>query len=222
MHNPFDRHRRAVLWDVDGTLLDSSDYHWWSWRETMADQGVEITRQQFVASFGQRNDTILRTYFGPDFPDDEIARIADRKEARYRELMQLGGVEPLPGVVRWLQHLQRAGWQQAIASSAPRANVDAIVAALGLAPFFAAIVTAEDVQRGKPDPQVFLTAAARLGVPPRRCVVIEDAPAGIQATHRGGMRAIGVLSSHPTLAADIAVRTLDELPDDTFDRLVED
>ena len=208
---------RAVLWDMDGTLLDSADYHWLAWRDMLHAEGYPITHDQFKATFGQRNDTILRGYFGASLPDAEVARVGGAKEARYRELVRERGITLLPGVGMWLARLRAAGWRQAIASAAPRANVEAIVAALDIAPFFGAIVAAEDVQRGKPDPQVFLLAAERLGAPPARCVVVEDAPAGIEAAHRAGMRAIGVRTSHADLRADIVADTLDLLPEDAFD-----
>jgi len=211
---------RAVLWDMDGTLLDSAQYHWLAWREILAGERFELAHGQFVATFGQRNDTILRDWLGADLPLGEIARIGEAKEARYRALVQAGGITLLPGVERWLMRLQADGWRQAIASAAPRANVEAIVAALGIAAYFDAISSAEDVQRGKPDPQVFLVAAERLGVPPARCIVIEDAPAGLLGAQCGGMHAIGVRSSHTDLLADIVVDTLAELPDDAFERLI--
>jgi beta-phosphoglucomutase family hydrolase len=211
---------RAVLWDVDGTLLDSAEYHWLAWRETMAVEGFDLSRERFAASFGWRNDAILREWLGADLVEAEIDRIGNLKEARYRELMREGGVTPLPGVRHWLEQLHAAGWRQAVASSAPRLNVEAIVAALEIERFFGAITSAEDVQRGKPDPQVFLAAAEKLGVDPARCVVVEDAPAGVEGGRRAGMATIGVLSSHSSLSADVVVRTLDELADDAFDRLV--
>src|SRR5437764_11564222 len=178
---------RAVLWDMDGTLLDSAEYHWHSCREILAGERFELTHDQFVATFGQRNDTMLRDWLGADLPIGEIDRIGAAKEARYRALVQAGGITLLPGVERWLVRLQADGWRQAVASAAPRANVEAIVAALGIAAYFDAISSAEDVQRGKPDPQVFLVAAERVGVPPARCIVIEDAPAGLLGAQRGGM-----------------------------------
>jgi beta-phosphoglucomutase family hydrolase len=211
---------RAVLWDMDGTLLDSAQYHWLAWQESLYAEGYNVTREQFEASFGQRNDTILRGYFGPELTDDEIARIGGDKEARYRNLVRERGIDLLRGVRRWLARLSAEGWRQAIASAAPLANVEAIVAALEITPFFDAFVSAEDVQRGKPDPQVFLIAAERLAVAPARCVVVEDAPAGLEAARRAGMRAIGVRSTHADLRADIVVDTLDDLPDDGFDRLL--
>ena len=134
--------------------------------------------------------------------------------------MRASGITLLPGVERWLKQLKADGWRQAIASAAPRLNVEAIVAALQIEAYFDAISSAEDVQRGKPDPQVFLVAAERVGATPDRCIVVEDAPAGIAGAHRGGMRAIGVRSSHADLHGDIVVDTLADLPDDAFERLL--
>lgn len=207
---------------MDGTLLDSADYHWLSWRDALAREGVDLTYEQFAATFGQRNDTILRGYFGPHMPASEIERIAEAKELRYRELVRTRGIELLPGVRRWLMRLKRDGWRQAVASSAPRTNIETIIEVLDLREYFDVVVSAEDVQRGKPDPQVFLVAAERVAVPPARCIVVEDAPAGLEAARRAGMRAIGVRSSHAELQADRVVGTLDELPDDAFDALLPD
>ena len=215
-----DAKKRAVLWDVDGTMIDSSEYHWLSWRDALAAEHFPLTRGQFASTFGQRNDEILRGYFGGDYPARELARVGEAKETAYRELVRARGVELLPGVGRWLERLGEGGWRQALASSAPRANLEAIIAALDIGAYFAAIVSAEDVTRGKPDPQVFLAAAEKTGAAPARCVVVEDAPAGVEAAHRAGMRAVGVLTAHASLRADIVVRTLDELPDDAFERLL--
>ena len=211
---------RAVLWDVDGTLIDSAEYHWLSWREALAREKFALTRERFNASFGQRNDTILRSYFGADFPAAEIERVAGAKEELYRELIGARGIEPLPGVLRWLARLRAEGWRQAVASSAPRANLDAIMAALNIADYFDALATAEEVERGKPHPDIFLAAAEKLGVPPARCVVVEDAPAGIEGARRAGCRTVGVLTTHDALDADVVVRSLEELADDAFARLV--
>ena len=210
----------AVLWDVDGTLLDSAEYHWLAWQETMAAEGHAVTYEQFISTFGQRNETILRGWLGPDLTARELDRIAEEKERRYRHLIQTRGVECLPGVRRWLKRLHGEGWRQAVASSAPLINIQTILEALAIGGCFDAIVSSEDVQRGKPDPQVFLAAAAKVAVPPQRCIVVEDAPAGIEGGRRAGMHTIGVRSSHATLQADWVVRSLDELPEDAFDWLL--
>lgn len=212
---------RAVLWDVDGTLIDSAEYHWLSWKEVLAAEKYALTRERFDATFGQRNDAVLRSYFGSGFPLSEIKRIGAAKETRYRELVRTGGIKPLPGVRRWLTRLKKDGWRQVIASSAPPLNIEAILAALDLAGYFDAIISAEDVERGKPDPQLFLVAATKVGVPPARCIVVEDAPAGVEGGRRAGMRTIGVLSTHSHLEADLVVKSLDDLPDDAFNELLQ-
>jgi len=205
----------AVLWDLDGTLLDSEEYHWRSWRETMDSLGRPITREQFLATFGLRNDEILPRWLGPAASREEIDRISREKEQLYRQMLRAGGAAPLPGAAEWVRKLNADGWRQAIASSAPRQNVDVVVDVLGLASFFQAVVSAEDVTAGKPDPQVFLTAAARLKRQPAGCIVVEDAAAGVEAARRAGMRSIGV-SRNGRLAADLAVASLDQLPEDAF------
>lgn len=190
-----------------------------SWRDTLASEGVAITYEQFLDSFGQKNDRILRGWL-PNSTADAIARIGEAKEAEYRRLARTHGLTPLPGAAEWLARLQAAGWRQAIASSAPRENVEVMLSALALRDYFDVITSAEDVTAGKPDPQVFLSAASRLDVPPSRCVVVEDAAAGIEAARRAAMRSVGV-SRSSRLDADVYVTSLDELPPETFEKLVE-
>jgi beta-phosphoglucomutase len=211
---------RAVLWDLDGTLVDSEEYHWRAWRETMAAEGAPVTREQFLASFGQRNDLILGEWLGRGADRERVRRIGEAKEGLYRRLVAEEGLSPLAGAAEWVKRLSGGGWRQAIASSAPRLNVQVVLGALGLSAAFQAIVSAEDVTIGKPDPQVFLLAAARLGIAPARCVVVEDAAPGIEAARRAGMRSIGVRGA-TTAAADVSVGSLDELPPDVFERLLE-
>jgi beta-phosphoglucomutase len=211
---------RAVLWDLDGTLVDSEAFHWQSWQFALEADGVDVTFAQFKASFGQRNDRILRVWLGAEATDERIARVAEAKEAEYRRLAETHGLTPLPGAADWLERLQRNGWRQAIASSAPRLNVEVMLRALHLTRYFDAIVSSEDVAHGKPDPEVFLTAAARLDVAPSHAVVVEDAAAGIEAARRAGMRSIGV-SLTAALPADVTVASLADLSPETFDRLLE-
>jgi len=213
--------KRAALWDVDGTLIDSREYHWLSWQGALAAEDFAVTREQFESSFGRRNDEILRGYF-PAYGAADVERVGRAKEVAYRRLIRERGIELLPGVRRWLDRLKGGGWLQAVASSAPLENLEVISAALGLEKYFSAVASAEDVTEGKPDPQVFLAAASKLGVEAAACVVVEDAPSGTEAARRAGMRCVGVLSSHGELRADLVVRTLEELPDDAFDNLLAD
>ena len=213
---------RAVLWDMDGTLIDSAEYHWLTWRDTLAGEGHALTDEQFASWFGQRNDAILRRYFGEGITPAEISRLGEAKEAAYRDMVRGRGIEPLPGVRQWLARLRDTGWCQAVASSAPPANIEVIIEVLGLDGVFDAWVSAEEVAHGKPAPDVFMRAAEKLGVPPARSVVVEDAPAGVEAGRRGGMRTVGVTSMSRPLDADIVVASLEDLPDDAFERLVGD
>ena len=210
---------RAVLWDLDGTLVDSTEYHWRSWQRPLADEGVHISRADFLASFGQRNDTILARWLGAHADPARSARVGDAKEASYRAIIAAEGIAPLPGAAEWVHRLHKAGWLQAIASSAPRLNVEVVRRALGFEALVETIVAAEDVRAGKPDPEVFLAAAAKLAVPPERCIVVEDAAAGIEAARRARMRCIGV-GHGDVAAADLVARSLADLPDDAFERLL--
>jgi beta-phosphoglucomutase len=209
----------AVLWDLDGTLVDSADLHWISWRDTLAAEGHDITYQQFLDSFGQKNDRILPLWLGADTAAERVARIGEAKEAEYRRLALERGLTPLPGAADWLRRLHARAWKQAIASSAPLQNVEVMLQALGVGREIDAIVGAEDVTAGKPDPQVFLKAAAKLDVPVDRCVIVEDAAVGIEAARRAGIKCIGV-SRTVALDADLAVRSLADLPSDAFERLL--
>ena len=212
---------RAVLWDMDGTLIDSEEFHWISWRDTLANEGIAITHEQFLSSFGQRNDFILPRWLGTAATPERIERIANAKEELYRQLLRRGGISPLPGVAHWVHRLHKEGWLQAIASAAPRANIEAVLEALSATHTFQGIVSAEDVHRGKPDPEVYLTAAARVGVSPDRCIVVEDAVAGVQGARSAGMRSIGVSHNGAHLPADVVVESLELLEPDAFEMLLE-
>ena len=211
---------RAVLWDMDGTLIDSEEFHWIAWRDTMEKEEIPITREQFLATFGQRNDSILPLWLGADATPQRIERVANAKEQLYRELIREHGMKPLPGVAAWLRTLHDNGWLQAIASAAPRENIEVILEALSATGIFQAIISAEDVHRGKPDPEVFLVAASRLEARPSRSIVVEDALAGVEAARRAGMHSIGVSRNGKDLPADIVVQSLEQLNSDSFDVLL--
>jgi HAD superfamily hydrolase (TIGR01509 family) len=212
----------GALWDLDGTLVDSAGHHWVAWRDTLLAEGRSVQPADFANSFGKRNDEILHELFGPAIAPEWIEHVSEAKERTYRRLVRERGLEPLPGAFDWLSRLHEAGWKQALASSAPRPNIDAVFAVLGLERFLDAVVSADEVGRGKPDPAIFLEAARRLGLAPGRCVVVEDAPAGVEAARRAGMRSIGVLSDHHVaLDADMVVPSLDVLPSRAFDELLD-
>jgi len=215
------RREEAVLWDLDGTLVDSAELHYRAWRETLGERGREHPPEEFAHYFGKRNDHVLRGLFGGSLDPEEAQRIAEEKEARFRRLVREVGLQPVPGGREWLERERKAGRRQALASSAPRVNIMVSIEGLGFSPYLDAIVAAEEVEEGKPDPAIFLEAARRVDVPPGRCVVVEDSPAGLEAARRAGMRSIGIVTPHyPSLTADLVVPSLRELPPDSIDRLL--
>jgi len=213
---------KAALWDLDGTLVDSAEFHWRAWRDVMAEEGLPVTHEQFVQSFGMRNDLILSGWLGNNADPERTRRLSEEKESRFRALVRAHGIEPLPGVRAWVERLHGEGWLHAIATSAPRANLEALSDAMGMRQFFGAGIAAEDVTHGKPDPEVFLLAASRLGAEPGRSIVVEDAPSGIEAGRRAGMRTVGVSLLHTLPNADVYVGTMTDLPPDIFTRLLKE
>lgn len=206
----------AVIFDFDGVVIDSHDAHGRSWFALAGELGKELTQETFVSTFGQRNESILPFLGWAEENDRErIQQLGNRKEDLYREILRAEGVVPLPGVVALLTELKETGISCAIGTSTPRANVECVLEITGLGDFFQDIAASEDVSRGKPDPEVFLKAAAKLGADPSSCVVIEDAQVGLRAAKAAGMKAVGVTITHPAEALapespDRIVATLEE------------
>ncbi len=214
----------ALLWDVDGTLVDTAELHFQAWLTLAKELGKPFTRSDFAGTFGWRNPEIIPKLFGVTYSDDQIQQLGDYKEEICRR-EAAKGVALLPGVRALLDAVGAAGIAQAIGSSAPRHNIELILRDTQTAGCFAAIVALEDTRRGKPDPEVFLLGAKALAIPPPRCIVLEDAPVGIQAAKAGGMHAIGVtfVGHHSAkkltaAGADLVVPSLEDVP---LDRLLE-
>lgn len=206
-------HQWGVLFDWDGVVIDSSSQHERSWELLAAERGLSLPEGHFKAGFGKKNEVIIPA-LGWSSDPDMVRELADRKEELYRSLVAAEGVVVLPGARELLSALKEAGIPRAVGSSTPRGNLDALFAATGLDSFFDAVVCGSDVTHGKPHPEVFLAGAQRLALRPERCVVIEDAFAGIEAARNAGMKVIGVATTHPmeSLAGcDLAVRSLAEV-----------
>ncbi len=213
--------RRGVLWDLDGVLADTGESHYQSWVETLTENGIPFTREQFQATFGMNNKGILTILLGHPPDPEMLAKIGQAKEHRFRQAIR-GSVRPLPGVLVWLERLGEMGVRQAVASSAPYENVEALVDELEISSFFDALVSGSGMP-GKPNPDVFLHTARQIDVLPERCIVVEDAIAGVTAAKRAGMKCIAVTTTNPaeTLsAADIVVEGLDKLQPDVIDTLL--
>lgn len=204
----------GAIFDWDGVIIDSARLHEQSWHRLAGELGKTIASQSFIRGFGMKSARIIEEIHGWATEPEAIARLTNRKEALYREIVGQEEIAPLPGVMEWLHRLQEAGVPRAVASSTLRSNIDAVLARIGLERAFRAIVSGEDVTHGKPHPEVFEIAAERLGMARERCVVFEDAHVGIEAAHAAGMKVVAVTTTHPAgelTAADLVVRRLDEL-----------
>jgi len=217
----------AVIWDVDGTLVDTAELHFAAWVKLARELDKPFSRADFAATFGRRNPEIIGTLFGAAFSKTEIDRLGIRKEDYYKAAARQG-VALLPGVRTLLEELRALGFKQAIGSSAPRGNIDLILDLTGTQHFFDAVVSEADTQRGKPDPQVFLVGAEKLQVPPARCLVMEDAVAGVQAAKAAGMKCIAVtfVGHHPQkllqeAGADLIVKNLQQVNVATVRQILE-
>lgn len=212
---------RAVVWDLDGVIVDSGTAHNVSWQALSKRYGLAYDPDKdFPNIFGKHNTDIINMLWQITEPG-RVSEMADAKEIAFRsEATQL---KPLPGVVELVQELARRGWKQAIGSSAPMENIRVLLDSTGVGPYMQAIASGDDVTAGKPDPQVFLIAFERVGVSPRNGVVIEDAPAGIQAGVRAGAATLGVTTtqSAETLQEAGADRVVDSLTDVTVEELEE-
>ncbi len=167
--------QQAIIFDVDGVLVDSYQPHFQSWRQMLSEQGFEFTEPQFRATFGRTTRDIILQLCGDQFPDEKIQVFDDRKEALFRDIIRQD-FPAIDGAVELIDALAEADFALAVGSSGPPANVALTLESLGRAEKFSARVTGGDVTRGKPDPQVFLLGAERLGLEPRQCAVVEDAP----------------------------------------------
>jgi beta-phosphoglucomutase family hydrolase len=207
----------AVLWDMDGVLVDTGEFHFQSWNETFEELDVPFDREDFRKTFGMNNAGILERILERKPEPDEVTRISDKKEYLFRELVK-GKAVPLPGVLKWLKQFQAWKVKQAITSSAPPENIEVLVAELNIEDYFDAIVSGFDMP-GKPNPDVFLKAANTIKIRPGNCIVIEDAIAGVEGAKKAGMKCIAVTNTNPANAlekADYIFSDLGEMNKEKF------
>jgi beta-phosphoglucomutase family hydrolase len=204
---------QAVIWDMDGVIADTGKYHLLAWQHVFKKQDIVFTKQDFERLFGQRNDTIISVTMGKALSQTEIDDIANDKEIFFRAAVK-SNVKPFPGVIALLKTLKTNNISSAIASSAPLDNIRLILGEIGLTEYFQAIVFGREVSEGKPNPQVYIKAAQKLGAAPSNCIVIEDAIAGVEGARNAGMKCIAVTNTHKAAElsrADLVVDSLEKV-----------
>jgi len=195
---------------MDGVLADTGEIHFESWVKMASEINVEFTKKFFNETFGQQSPTITRKLVGDKFDEKKIMELANRKEKYYRDLVK-DKLKPLPGVLDLLTELKKYNFKLAVGSSGPPENVDLLLKTLKIKDLFDVIITSADVNKSKPHPDVFLKVSEKLNISPDKCIVIEDAPVGIEAARRAGMRSIALTTTHDykeLIDADLVVKDL--------------
>lgn len=205
---------RAIIFDVDGVLIDSYRAHFESWRQLADEAGQPFDEQTFARTFGRTSRDIIAEIWSPVPSARVIGLLDERKEAMFREIVN-DNFPAMPGAADLIARLRAADLRIGLGSSGPPENVNLVIDRLGVGGMVDATITGADVTRGKPDPQVFRLAAERLSCPPDQCVVVEDAAAGVEAAHRAGMACVGLVSTGRTpeelAAAEHLAFNLDEI-----------
>ena len=212
----------AVIFDMDGVLADTGPIHYQSWVKMAKEIGKNFSKEFFKSSFGQQSVPITRRLVGEKVDDDLVKKWADSKEKYYREMVK-DKIIPLPGVLKLLKELSHLNFKLAVGSSAPPENVDLLLKALKISHYFKTVITAADVKNGKPSPDVFLIASEKLQIVPSNCVVIEDAPVGIEAAKNAGMKCIALTTTHSTkdlLVADLVIKDLSKIQVEEIVKLI--
>jgi beta-phosphoglucomutase len=214
----------AVIFDMDGVLVDSYAAHLDAWKSMASAEDLTFEAARFAELFGRASREMISILWGQNrFTDAQIAALDEKREAFYRNTISVN-FPAMPDAQELITSLSRDGFSLAIGSSGPPENAELVLGKLGVRHLFGAVVTGRDVRKGKPDPEVFLVAASRLGIPPNVCAVIEDAPGGIAAANTCGMASIGLASTgrtHQALAnARLVVDLLQEFSPTLIKQLI--
>jgi len=186
---------RGVIFDWDGVVINSSSLHEKSWDKLAEESGNQLPPNHFKKGFGKRNTVIIPEILGWSKDPETIDRLGSRKEEIYREMGMIEGLPLLPGIKDLLEALRARDIECVIGTSTEKKNVELACEQHDLSVFFSGAVCTEDVSNGKPDPEVFLKAAALAKAKPQNCVVLEDSTHGIIAAQRGGMKSLGLATT---------------------------
>ncbi|WP_192346550.1 HAD family phosphatase [Algoriphagus sp. Y33] len=187
---------KAVIFDMDGVICHTNPFHSIAFQRFFAKRNLNPTEAEYAEHmYGKNNGYILSHFLGRKIEGEELALLEEEKEGLFREIYK-AEVDPISGFIEFFSELKSTGLPTAVATSAPRANLDLIIGALGIGGQMQSQLASEDVSMHKPDPEVYLQTASKLGVRPENCLVFEDSFSGVSAGLNAGMKVVGVLSSH--------------------------
>ncbi|MFZ5939502.1 MAG: HAD family hydrolase [Bacteroidota bacterium] len=189
------KRKLAVIFDMDGVIVDNAAFHFEAWGEFCAKKGLEFNREEFRGWFGSTNREILARLYGRKVSRQEAVKLGEEKEAIYRQIYE-PVLSPVHGLAYFLNELKRYNFKLAVATSAPPKNVDFVLSNSHTRKYFDAIVDASGVRHGKPSPEIYLKASRKLRIKPQNCLVFEDAFYGIEAARNARMKVIGVGTTH--------------------------
>ncbi len=202
---------RAIIFDVDGVLVDSVELHFSAWKQTFANQGIRLTYTDYLKKInGLPRDQAIKNVL-PHLSVDKQSEIARQKQLLFLQTLNSSQLSPKPGVISFIKKLKKLNYRLAASSSSRNARL--LLNLAKISPHLDLIITGDEIKHPKPHPETFVLASKRLGINPTSCVVVEDASVGIQAAKKGGMRTIGIASSQDdelNKYADLLVNSLKE------------
>ena len=217
---------KGVIWDLDGVLADTAEAHFRCWVTALAEKEIPLDRPTFDGLFGMNKRDMLAQLLGRPPEPGELESIAGRKQEIFRMEAQWL-IRPMPGALSLQKELEEAGWIQAITSSTPKLDVELVLGILGIRQRFQAVLSGEELSASKPEPTLFLRAAKVLGLSPERCVVVEDAPEGVEAAYKAGMPCVAVATTNPretlssVTSSALLFDDLTQVTEKDFSRLLE-
>lgn len=186
----------AAIFDIDGTMVDNMSYHLKAWQEFCKRYGIKLTKDKFRKKLsGRKNEEYFDILFNQNISDAQKQKLADEKETLYRKIYK-PHLKEIIGLRNLLKKLKGFGIVCAVATTAPLKNRWLILNGLSLSPYFSLVLGEENVNKGKPNPEIFLKVAKNLKVNPDRCIVFEDSPVGIEAAKKANMYTVALLTTH--------------------------
>jgi beta-phosphoglucomutase len=210
----------AVIFDMDGVIVDNMPYHRKAWGKFFEKYKPLMNLEDFIQHMGKSNEDLMTIVFGNKITGEEIRVLGEEKEALYREIYA-PDVSPLPGFIDFLKVLKKNHVKTAVATAAPRTNLDFLLEHIVVRNDFDVLIDDSEVIKGKPNPEIYLKAAERLGFSPERCLVFEDSLAGIQAAINAGMKVIGVATTNPPEKMENTDLVIKDFTEVSLDRITE-